>query len=96
MNIFFFFSSIEDSQAQVQPFTTPPLAMQQYRPHEGSDGISEHQSFSQNPTTTSPTSSSGIMPQSKGAPLIIPSRSRRDSLHSRPLTESPEPPGYNE
>ena len=72
--------------------------MQQYYPHEGSDRVSEHQSYSQNPTTTSPTSSSGVMPQSKGAPLSITSRPRRDSLQSRPLTgtESPEPPGYAE
>ena len=69
--------------------------MQQYQPHEGSDRVSEPQSY---PTTTSPLvmSSSGVIPQSKGAQLSTTSCPPRDSLQPRPLTESPEPPGYAE
>ena len=66
-----------------------PLPIQKY---EGSDRVSEHRSYSQHP----PTSSSGVIsPSSKAAQLSIPTP-RGDSLHSRPLPDSPEPPGYDE
>ena len=91
----FFLSSLDDSQVQVSPvpFVTPasrPLPMQQYQPHEGSDRVSEHLSYS-----TAPTSSSGVIPSSKAAQLSIRSP-RGDSLHSRTLTDSLSPPGYDE
>jgi len=90
-----------DSQMSPVPFITPsshqPIPMQQYQPYEGSDAVSEYQPYSQHPSTSRLlTSTSGvILPSSKAAQLSNPSR-RRDSLHSRPLSDSPEPPGYAE
>ena len=81
---------------QPDPFITTASPMQQYQPHEGSDRVSEYQSHSQHPTP--PTSSSGIIPpSSKAGQLSIPIRPRGDdSLHSRPISDSLEPPGYDE
>ena len=73
------------------PFITLALPMQQSQAHEGSDRVSEHQSYSQHP----PTSSLGVIPSIKAAQLSIPSH-RGDSSHPRPRTDSPEPPGYDE
>ena len=81
------------------PFINPssrPLPMQQYQPYEGSDSIvSDHQSYSPQLTTPPTTALGAILPSSKAAQLSIPSR-RGDSLHSRPFSDSPEPPGYVE
>lgn len=65
--------------------------MQQHQPYEGSDRVSDQQS---SPTNTS---SSGVIPSfSKAAAQLSNPSPRRDSLHSRPFSDSPEPPGYNE
>jgi len=63
------------------PFVTP------------ADRVSEQQSYSQHPTSNPPTSFSGVIPpSSKTAQLSNPSP-RGDS---RPLTNSLEPPSYDE
>ena len=87
-----FLSSIDYSQSQVDPFITSALSNQQHQPHEGSERVSEHQSLH---PTLAPTSSSGVIPSSKAARLPNPSH-RGDSLHSRQLSDSIEPPRYNE
>jgi hypothetical protein len=97
-------SSIEDSQATQMspvPFVTPasqPLLMQRYQPYEGSDRVSEYQSYSQHPSINPPTSasSSGVIPPSSKAAQLSNLSPRGDSLHSRPLSDSLGPPGYAE
>jgi len=83
------------AQVSPDPFITPAsrtLPMQKHQPYEGSDRVSELQSYSQRP----PTSSSGVIsPSSKAAQLSI-SSPRGDSLHSPPVSEPPDPPGYDE
>ena len=100
MKTFFKKKILDDLQVQEQPvpFVTPASSMQQYHPHEGSDRVSEHRSYSHSQYTSPITSSSSgvILPSSKAAQLSIPTRSRRDSLHSRPFSDSPEPPRYDE